>query len=69
MSIEVRVHEDIEKALRILKKKMQKDGLLKELKRRRFHEKPGIRKRRKQAEASRRNRKSQRSYSFDFNKK
>ena len=54
MSIDVRVNGDIEKAIRVLKRKVQRDGLQKELRRRRFHEKPSIKKKRKQAEASKR---------------
>ena len=54
MSIEVRVSGDLEKALRLLKRKVQREGLHRELKRRRFYEKPSIRKKRKRAEAARR---------------
>ncbi|MBM4309859.1 MAG: 30S ribosomal protein S21 [Deltaproteobacteria bacterium] len=57
MSIDVRVNGDIEKAIRVLKRKVQRDGLQKELRRRRFHEKPSIKKKRKQAEAAKRKRK------------
>ena len=42
MSIDVRVNGDVEKAIRVLKRKVQRDGLQKELRRRRFHEKPSI---------------------------
>ena len=41
---------NVEKALRILKKKLQKDGLLKELKSRQYFEKPSEKKRRKKKE-------------------
>jgi len=57
MSIDVRVNGDVEKAIRVLKRKVQRDGLQKELRRRRFHEKPSIKKKRKQAEAAKRKRK------------
>ena len=55
--IEVEVRGDIEQAIRQLKKKLQLDGLKKELKRREYYEKPSIRRRRKQAEAQRKLRK------------
>ena len=55
--IEVDVRGDIEIAIRQLKKKLQLDGIKKELKRREFYEKPSDKKRRKQAEAKRKGRK------------
>ncbi len=56
--MEVRVQaRDIEKALRLLKKKLQVDGVLGELKKRRFYEKPSVKKKRKQLEAQKRRRK------------
>jgi small subunit ribosomal protein S21 len=57
--IEVEVKGDIEQAIRQLKKKLQLDGLKKELKRREYYEKPSIKRRRKQAEAQRKLRKLQ----------
>ena len=48
---------DIEKALRTLKKKLQLDGLFGDLKKRRFYEKPSVKKKRKQVEAEKRKRK------------
>ncbi|MDA8164707.1 MAG: 30S ribosomal protein S21 [Desulfobacteraceae bacterium] len=57
--IEVEVRGDIEQAIRQLKKKLQLDGLKKELKRREYYEKPSIKRRRKQAEAQRKLRKLQ----------
>ncbi len=57
MSIEVEVRGDIEQAIRMLKKKLQMDGIKKELKRREYYEKPSVKKRRKQAEAKRKLRK------------
>jgi small subunit ribosomal protein S21 len=55
--IEVKVHRnDIEKALKILKKKVQNAGLFKRLKEVRYAEKPGDRKRRKRRENARRRR-------------
>ncbi|MCH8207682.1 MAG: 30S ribosomal protein S21 [Nitrospinae bacterium] len=50
--MEVSVHQNqVEKALKALKRQMTKEGLLKELKRRRFYEKPSVEKKRKQKEA------------------
>ena len=49
---------DIEKALRDMKRTIQKDGIFKELKNRRFYEKPSVKKKRKQLEAARRRRKA-----------
>ena len=50
--MEVTVYQNqVEKALKVLKRQMTKDGLLKELKRRRFYEKPSVKKKRKQKEA------------------
>jgi small subunit ribosomal protein S21 len=52
--LEIRVDGNIEKALRVLKRKMQTDGLFRELKNRRFYEKPSLRRKRKQREAQKR---------------
>lgn len=50
--LEVTVHQNqVDKALKALKRQMTKEGLLKELKRRRFYEKPSVKKKRKQKEA------------------
>ena len=48
---------NVEQALRILKKKMQREGLFRELKRRSAYEKPSERKAREKGEAIRRARK------------
>jgi len=57
--LEIRVDDrNIEKALRLLKRKMQNDGLFRELKTRRFYEKPSIKKKRKRLEAQKRRQKS-----------
>lgn len=50
---------NIEKAMRIFKKKVQKEGVLKELKMRKHFEKPSEKKQRKKKEAVRRWRKLQ----------
>lgn len=57
--MEIRVDDrNIEKALRVLKRKMQTDGLFRELKNRRFYEKPSLKKKRKRREAQKRKLKS-----------
>ena len=48
---------NIDQALRVLKKKMQREGVFREMKRRRFYEKPSERATREKAEATRRARK------------
>ena len=55
--IEVEVRGDLEYAIRQLKKKLQIDGIKRELKRREHYEKPSVKKRRKSAEALRKLRK------------
>jgi len=57
--LEIRVTDnDVEKALKILKRQVQKSGLLGELKKRRFYEKPSVKLRRKQRDAQKRRLKS-----------
>ncbi|MGV6801193.1 MAG: 30S ribosomal protein S21 [bacterium] len=51
---------NVEQALRALKKKMQREGTFREMKRRKFYEKPSEKKARQKAEAVRRARKLQR---------
>lgn len=48
---------DVGQALRVLKKRMQRDGVFREMKRRRAYEKPSERRVRERAEAARRHRK------------
>jgi len=56
--LQVLVRENnIDQALRVLKKKMQREGVFREMKRRRFYEKPSEKSNREQAEAIRRARK------------
>ncbi|HZX61495.1 MAG TPA: 30S ribosomal protein S21 [Candidatus Methylomirabilis sp.] len=56
-SLEVTVDDrGVESALRAFKRLVQRDGLLRELRRRQSYEKPGERKRRKVREAARRRR-------------
>lgn len=55
------VHDNnVEQALRVLKKKMQREGSLREMKLRRYYEKPSEKKLRKATECLRRSRKMQR---------
>lgn len=57
IEVEVR-NDDIDQALKELKNKLSKDGILAELKARRCYEKPSEKKRRKHREALKKNRKS-----------
>lgn len=50
------IDNDVERALRILKKKIQNDGLFKQLKLRKYYEKPCQYRRRKMRESVRRQR-------------
>ncbi len=57
--LDIRVYSnDIEKALKVLKRQLQKEGLFKEIKKRSFYEKPSEKKRRKQREARKKRLKS-----------
>jgi small subunit ribosomal protein S21 len=51
---------NVDQALKVLKKKMQREGIFRELKRRKAYEKPSERKTREKAEAVRRARKAAR---------
>ena len=56
--LEVTVDQDhVDRAINRLKRKMADEGILKELKKRRFYEKPSIKRKRKMREAERRRRK------------
>ena len=52
-------NNNVEKAIRVLKKKMLKEGIIRELKERRYYEKPSEKKLRLQKENIRRWRKAQ----------
>ena len=54
--LEVEVRDSLEKAMKILKQKMSKEGILQEVKRRRFYEKPSVKRKRKMREARKRRR-------------
>ena len=57
--MEIRVDgNDIEKAIRLLKRKIQRDGIFRELKNKRFYEKPSLKKKRKRREAQKQKQKS-----------
>lgn len=59
MQVQVR-DNNVDQALRVLKKKMQREGIFREMKLRRHFEKPSEKKAREKAEALRRSRKLQR---------
>ena len=54
--VDVRHGEPIERALRRLKKKVEREGTLKEIRARKHYEKPSVKRRRKQKEAGKRKR-------------
>lgn len=54
--VEVKKGESIERALRRLKRKIDREGILKQLKKHRHYEKPSERKRRKRQEAQQKRR-------------
>lgn len=59
--METRVNgNNLEKALSLLKRKLEKDGLMRELKKRRFYEKPSVKLKSKQREAQKRKAKNRR---------
>ena len=51
---------NVDQALRVLKKKMQREGLMREMRTKEFYEKPSIKKARQAKEAVKRARKSDR---------
>ena len=51
MSITIEVRKgNVEQAMRVLKRKVQKEGIVKELRERQYYEKPSAKKRRKKKE-------------------
>lgn len=54
--VKVRTNESLERALRRLKKKVEKEGLMKQLKAKKHYEKPSERKKRKSRDAKSRKR-------------
>lgn len=53
-------NNQIEKAIRDLKKKLTKEGFFSEIKERRFYDKPSVQRKKKQAKAAKRRRKRMR---------
>ena len=58
-ALEVAVETGVERAMKVLKRKLIKEGLFKELKSRRFYEKPSDRKKRKDKESVKKVRKEE----------
>ena len=58
-AMEVSVDHNIERAMKILKRKLIKEGLFKELKSRRYYEKPSERRKRKHKESMKKLRKEE----------
>ena len=59
--MEIKVQDNqVDKALKTLKLRMAKDGLLKDLKRHTYYEKPSVKRKRKQAEARKKRAKAMR---------
>jgi small subunit ribosomal protein S21 len=56
--VKVRVGEAIDKSLRILKKKLDKEGTIKAVKNNRFYDKPSIKKRAKSKNAKKRDKRA-----------
>jgi len=54
--IELGANESLERALKRFKKKMEQEGILKQLKARKHYEKPSVRKKRKRQEARKKKR-------------
>ena len=66
MTIEVQVRDNnVEAAIRVLKKKLLREGIFKELKLRKNYEKPSERKLREKAESIKRFKKLRRKNKFD----
>jgi len=62
-SMKVIVYDNqIEKAIRDLKRKLSKEGFFSEIKERRFYDKPSVQKKKKQAKAAKRLRKKMRRF-------
>jgi small subunit ribosomal protein S21 len=59
------VDNNVEKAIRVLKRKLQQEGLFREMKQRKFYEKPSVKRKRKEKEAQRRLRKKMRLMKTD----
>jgi small subunit ribosomal protein S21 len=61
--MEIRVYNnEVDRAIKILKRWMQREGLLKDLKRREAYEKPSVRKKRKALNAMKRRQRAERRF-------
>lgn len=58
--MEVKVTGELDSAIKLLRRKLQKEGVLGELKKRRYYEKPSVKRKNKQREAARKRAKSRR---------
>ncbi len=58
--MEVKVTGELDGAIKLLRRKLQKEGVLGELKKRRYYEKPSVKRKNKQREAARKRAKSRR---------
>ena len=57
--MEIKVQgNDVERALKMLKTRLQKEGLFREIKKRKYYDKPSVKRKKKQAEARKRKAKS-----------
>ena len=59
-------NNQIERAIKDLKKKLTKEGFFSEIKERRFYDKPSVQKKKKQAKAAKRRRKRMRKFTRNF---
>jgi small subunit ribosomal protein S21 len=59
VSVRVNTTEDFEKAIRAFNRKVQRSGILSEVRARRFHEKPSIKKKQKRVRAYKRRQRTQ----------
>ena len=57
--VKLRRGEDINRALRRFKRKIEREGILYEIKKRRYYSKPSVAKKEKRAKAAKRRRKTQ----------
>ncbi len=64
--VEIFVNQNLEKAMRVLKRKLIREGVFKELKARRFYEKPSEKKKRKTKESRKKAKKDQRARRLEF---
>ena len=60
-------NNNVDQAMRILKKKLQKEGVLKERKRRQYFEKPSVKRDRKKAEGVKRYKRAEKKRLERFN--